>query len=194
MRVPGGTAMTSSRARRPWHEEFLTTYRPIVRRMLRRQLDKFILYVQRLYDLNDAEQSFWISVLPRVFAEEFLQHLESDPEYLVSFLRAKSHDKAIEIQRRFFECQMRDMRRQRGLETVPPSIESAGADTDPVALAMAHETWDKLLSKISPNGILRKALVLLRVGHNVSDVAEKIGVPRSSLRRLLQPLSKIIEV
>jgi RNA polymerase sigma factor (sigma-70 family) len=170
--------------------ELMDRYYSNVQRIVRRNLP---VAIRSKVDSTDIVQSVWHSLLRRP------PQLNSTDAFL-SYLISMAKNKIIEKHRRYVGTHARDVRRERPLAIGRQSDEDAAGPIDslpshgntPSAVAIAREAWN---SAIESAGDRARQIVELRLqGLRLDDVAERLGISTSTVRRtldhMLQSLSK----
>jgi RNA polymerase sigma factor (sigma-70 family) len=164
-------------------------YSKPVRRVVRRWLEE---RMRRHYDSADFEQSVWASFFD-VPAESCTF---ASPDALVAFLSRMAYHKVVTTTRQRLHTQRRGDGGELSLDALPE-----GGDTGPLArvlpapthtpsqFAMADERWQGLLQNLPPGH--RRILELLREGHTQAEIADRLGVDRKIIRRLIDRLEEL---
>jgi RNA polymerase sigma-70 factor (ECF subfamily) len=160
--------------------ELFDRYSGHVARVVRRRLHPRL---RTQYDSLDFLQAVWAS-----FFTSPLHRVLERPEDLVGYLSRMACNKIMDANRRRFGAQKADARRERSLAAPDggPGPEVSARQPTPSQLAIAEESWEKLLKGQPPT--LRRALEMLRQGHTYRDIADEVGLHPKALQRFLQKL------
>lgn len=161
--------------------EVVEKYGQQIQQFIRRYLDP---HLRSQFDSLDFTQDAWASFF-HLPAERFTFQ---SPRELYFFLTRLARNKLIDIYRR------RHAQKREGhdIEPIRPQTdddrgnEPAARQPTPSQIAVAEERWDEILRDIPPE--IRRALVMLRLGHSYAEIAADLGVPRSSLQTVLRRL------
>jgi RNA polymerase sigma factor (sigma-70 family) len=170
-----------SQAAQELYDRFGDHVRRVVRRVLRRRL-------RRHYDSSDFTQAVWASffqVLPEQVTFE-------SPTALVHFLSRMAALKVMETTRKRLGTERHDSAYAQSLDAPHPEQGGAVGEAVPAAVAtpsqhvMADERWERMVRNLPPGHI--RILELLRDGHSHVEIAEKLGLHRRVIQRLLAHL------
>ena len=161
--------------------EVVERYGQDIQRFIRRRLSP---HLRSQFDSLDFMQDAWASFF-HLPAERYSFQT---PRELYFFLTRLARHKLIDIYRR------RHAQKREGHDTEPirpqtdedKGNEPAARQPTPSQIAVAEEEWDRILRQIPPE--IRRALVMLRLGHSYTEIAADLGVPRSSLQTVLRRL------
>jgi RNA polymerase sigma factor (sigma-70 family) len=164
--------------------ELFERYGGHVRRVVRRKLH------QRLrpqFDSTDFTQAVWASF----FATPADEFAFDTPDALVAFLAGMAYHKVTDAYRRRMRSAKCDARREVALPK--DGLRGEGNLRDPrqqtpSQVAIANETWDRLLERQPSH--YRLALELLRRGHTQAEAAARVGLDPRQIRRLLEKLNR----
>ena len=155
-------------------EDILRAYEPILRMVIRRQLAPKL---RTKLDSVDILQAVWLDLLRGIGRRQWAFH---EPKQLRAFLiklarsrlidAYRHHQKPIGLEQHLGEFE--------GEESLPPSVEDR-----PSEVAQADELWEALLGRIPPNH--REVLLLKRSGHSLDEIAGRVGMHKSSVRRII---------
>jgi RNA polymerase sigma factor (sigma-70 family) len=176
----------SQDAARELFERYGHHVRRVVRKMLQHRL-------RRRYDSADFTQSVWASFF-QVPAENYSF---PTPESLVAFLSQIACNKVLEVTRKRLGTSCHNMEREQSLDT--PHPEQGGnvgealhaRQASPSQYVIADERWQRMIRGLPPGH--RRVLELLRDGHSHVEIAEKLGVDRKVIQRLLEHLEFHLE-
>jgi RNA polymerase sigma-70 factor (ECF subfamily) len=161
--------------------ELIARYGPHIIRIVRRKLSK---QLRSKFDSVDFVQSVWASVFAN---RDLLAQLEG-PEQMIAFLVTLARNKVTEQTQKRFQTQKRDLGQEQRLEgtsaDTPEEVPEIGAT--PSQVAIANETWDRLLEGQPTQH--REILVLRRLGNTHLEIAQKLGVNEKTVRRILNRL------
>jgi RNA polymerase sigma factor (sigma-70 family) len=162
---------------------FLGQYGPLVLRVVRRRLDRRL---RTQYDSTDFTQDIWASF----FAHQLGRPFER-PDDVVAFLVQLAQNKLNDRARERLFTQRRDVSREQSLDD---DLEKAGEELPgrqptPSQFAVANDTWQRLLSDLTPRE--RNILDLLRLGYSQRDTAVRAGVTVRTVRRLVEKLTGV---
>lgn len=170
-------------AARRLHDRYSGPVRRVVRRLLHERL-------RQQYDSVDFVQSVWASFFALPRDGDF-----TTPHALVAFLSDVAYKKVAEKTRQRLGTLRYDLNREVPLDEADtdasgePLLE-ANTPT-PSQHAQADERWLRLLEGLPPGYQL--ALQMLRDGHSHAEIADRLGVDRKSIRRLLDRLERQLE-
>jgi RNA polymerase sigma-70 factor (ECF subfamily) len=141
------------------------------------------------YDSVDFVQSVWASF----FDEPARQYTFATPEALVKFLARVAHNKVVDQVRQRLGTQKRDLSRERSLDDAgghrrPLADKLPVRGPTPSQVAIASELEEHLLAGQPPE--LRRALEMLRQGHDRREVAAVLGLHPKLLQRVLRELRR----
>jgi RNA polymerase sigma factor (sigma-70 family) len=164
--------------------ELLTRYSTNIQRVVRRSLPEEI---RDKLDSTDIVQSVWKSLLRR---PDKLQGI-AEIEHFVAFLVGMARLKVFEVHRKFTKLAARDVRRETSLDDLmrhsdghrmrrdPPD----GRAATPSAIASARETWKRARDSDGERG--RRIVELRLIGLTHSEIASRLSIGESSVRRIL---------
>jgi RNA polymerase sigma factor (sigma-70 family) len=162
-------------------------YGRAVQRAVRRRLAAPL---RRHFDSADFIQSVWGS-----FFTSPREYRFSSPQELVAFLSRIAYNKVAEKARQRLGSLRYDMSREVSLDEVSPDGRAAdhlpAATPTPSQHAQADECWHGLTAGLPPGH--RRALELLREGHSYEEIADRLGVNRKAMHRLLKRLSQRVD-
>jgi RNA polymerase sigma factor (sigma-70 family) len=164
-------------AARLLYERFGRAVERAVRRRLARQL-------RRYFDSADFIQSVWGSFFtsPRDYRFD-------SPQALVAFLSRIAYNKVAEKTRQRLGTLRHDARREVPLDEAAAPVPAP--TPTPSQHARAAECWDGLTRGLPPRH--RQALELIREGHTHEEIADSLGIDRSTISRLLKRLTRRLE-
>jgi RNA polymerase sigma factor (sigma-70 family) len=161
-------------------------YGPAVQHAVRRRLAPSL---RRHFDSADFIQSVWGS-----FFTSPNERLFPTPDALVAFLSKVAYNKVAEEARRI-KTRRRDASREVSLDEASPdghfADQLAAPTPTPSQHAQVNECWDGLRKGLSPGH--RRALELKRAGHSFADIADRLGVNRKDIQRLLERLEQRLD-
>ncbi len=171
-------------------EELFSRYSDAVRRVVRRWLAERL---RRQYDSTDFVQSVWGSFF-QVDLDNFTFQTPSD---LIAFLSRMAYNKVIDATRKRLGTQRGGAGRWEQSLDAPPSSDASlplgcalpAPTHTPSQYAMADERWQQLISNLPPGH--RRILELLREGHDYVEIADRLGVDRKSVQRVVNRLREI---
>jgi RNA polymerase sigma-70 factor (ECF subfamily) len=155
----------------------------VVRKILHRRL-------RRHYDSTDFTQAVWASFF-QVPAE---QASFDSPAALVTFLSRMAAHKVMETTRKRLGADKHGSARATSLDAPHPEQGGAVGERLPADIAtpsqfvIADERWQLMIQGLPPGH--RRILELLREGHSHVDIAEKLGLHRRVIQRLLHHLER----
>ena len=163
-------------------DELLRRYGGNIRVAVRRKLD------QRLrpqFDSLDFQQDVWASF----FGGAVDRCTFESPAALVRFLEKVASNKVVEEFRRRVRSRKHNVQREQSLDQlhfVPLAPEVAARNPTPSQVAMANESWERMLHKQPPH--YRRILELRRLGHTQSEIAEQLDLDVKMIQRVLHQL------
>lgn len=159
-------------------KELLELYGHHIFREVRRRLDRRL---RAKYDSQDFAQSVWASF----FADRTREHAFDNPEALVAYLVKTARNKVVEVVRRRYGAQKRDIRRERSLEGSAALDARALADAGqtPSQVLGAREQWAALVDKLPTHQ--KVMLELLHQGYTHQEIADRVGCSEKTIRRLI---------
>jgi RNA polymerase sigma-70 factor (ECF subfamily) len=170
-------------------EELFNRYSDAVRRVVRRWLEERL---RRQYDSADFVQSVWGSFF-HVDLDTFNFHTPSE---LVAFLSRMAYNKVIDATRKRLGTRRRGNGQEQSLDAPsdPDAHQPLGqmvpAPTHtPSQYAMADERWQQLIGSLPPGH--RRILELLREGHDHVEIADRLGVDRKAVQRVVNRLREL---
>jgi len=166
--------------------ELFARYSDHIRNAVRRRLhDK----LRPQYDSLDFVQDVWASVV----ALPVDRYRFDRPDDLLGFLTRVASHKVIEVVRRRFKTQMRDVSREEPLPTVPDNCDAALWDRQPSASrwVMGREQWERLVRQFPPAH--RAILDRLRDGYTHEEIAKMVGVCVRTVERIVRRLRELSE-
>jgi RNA polymerase sigma-70 factor (ECF subfamily) len=171
-------------------QEVYNRYSDPVRRVVRRWLEQRL---RRQYDSADFVQSVWASFF-QVPADAYTF---PNPDALVAFLSRMAYHKVIETRRKRRGTLRRGKGDEQSLDEPPPDkprnspLAQAlpGPTQTPSQYMMADERWEGLLRRLPPGH--KRVLELLREGHTHTEIADRLGIDRKVIQRLLDRLKEL---
>jgi RNA polymerase sigma factor (sigma-70 family) len=163
--------------------QLVEEYEPYILRVVRARLNSAL---RRQIDSNDLTQAVWAS-----FFEHVAQLGQFDrAEGLVAFLGTLAVRKVLFERRRQLQTGKRNVNRARSIDGSAAYVVDTVANGDPTPseVAIANETWDRMLSRQPKK--YHPVLALRRLGHTNQEIAEKLGVNEKTVRRVLQHAKK----
>ena len=149
-------------------------YQPHVMQVIRRKMHRDM---RQKFDSQDFAQAVWVSFFRN--RDELLK--ASAPGQLIGYLAVMARNKLTDETRRRLNTKKHDIRReQQWLSEVNNHV--VAGDT-PSHLAMAHETFEKLMEGCSERD--REIAILRMSGENMQAIAELIGVSERTVSRVL---------
>jgi RNA polymerase sigma factor (sigma-70 family) len=164
-------------------EAFLRDYGPLVLRAVRFRLSEKL---RRDFESVDLVQAVWQSFFgSRRRLEDF-----QDPKAFCAFLVRMAERKVQMAARKESRLKRGGTRRQQFDSTIMDSPCMAGRESTPSQLAIAAETWDRLIGQLSARD--QKILCLRNLGFSRLEIAEKLSIADSTVRRVLDQLKSVI--
>jgi RNA polymerase sigma-70 factor (ECF subfamily) len=133
------------------------------------------------YDSVDFVQDVWLSFFRKT------EHNFESPEHLIAYLMRMARNKVVDVTRDRLKSQQHDARREQRLgqsEFGQEAQQLYARDATPSETAIGDELWEKMLADQPP--AYRLVLVLLREGRTQVEVAERLGLPRRTVQRILE--------
>jgi RNA polymerase sigma factor (sigma-70 family) len=161
--------------------QLFSTYERYLRMVVRR---RFPSRLRAKFDSLDIVQAAWTSVLERRrdFSGEF-----ADPEHLRAFLVRVTQNRLIDHIRKHENSAKREQSLSEAQPEEPPSAQLP----EPLEQALADDLWQRMLKICSP--VHRKLLCLKRDGCSLEEIASQTGMHKSSVRRILYTLARLLE-
>jgi RNA polymerase sigma factor (sigma-70 family) len=158
-------------------EQLIRAYEPYLRMVVRRQLSPSL---RRKFDSIDVVQSMWADVLDGFRGGDWNF---SNPEQLRGFLAKAARNRFID----------RSRQQRRSLELEFPLGESGDEVAAPTAIkpsqeVQASDLWQQMLALCPPDH--HELLELKRQGFSLDEIAERTGLHKSSVRRILYDLAR----
>lgn len=165
-------------------EELCRRYQPVVRAAVRRRLDSRL---RPQFDSLDFTQDVWASFLS--LPPERLTF--DSPQALVGFLGQMAHHKLATAFQRHVESRKAGNARQVPLEASEGGDDAGwpSRSASPSECAIAAERWERLLSRVSAGH--RAILERLREGYTHDEIAQKVGVSPSTIKRIVKRLKEV---
>ncbi|MGC3969952.1 MAG: sigma-70 family RNA polymerase sigma factor [Pirellulales bacterium] len=165
-------------------EELLQQFGPVVMRAVRLRLSERL---RRDFDSVDLVQAVWAS---------FFVHRDrlggfNDPNGLCAYLARMAERKVLMAARHENRLKRGGERRRQLDSTIAESSKMAGREDRPSEIAIAAETWERLISKLSLRD--QRILYLRNQGYTRVDIAKELSVAESTVRRVLDDLKKSLE-
>ena len=157
-------------------EALFRAYEPYLRMVVRRRLTPSL---RAKFDSVDIVQSIWADVFHH-FGEAEWDF--ADATALRSFLATVARNKFIDRSRHH---QRADSHAQAYAESVLAT--SPQINDRPSQHAQAHDLWERMLAMSDPSH--HELLRLKRDGHSLDEIAERTGLHKSSVRRILYDLA-----
>ncbi|HEX3655400.1 MAG TPA: sigma-70 family RNA polymerase sigma factor [Pirellulales bacterium] len=154
-------------------EILLQQYGSHVLTAVRRRLDRGM---RRRFDSTDFVQAVWASFFGDL---KELKKFES-PRDLIAHLAIVARNKVITAVRRETLTKKRETGREERVDELPYDIKTP----TPSQVAIAHEQWEALISKLP---LQHQRILFLRIsGHTHGQIAEELGISSRTVRRLLK--------
>jgi RNA polymerase sigma factor (sigma-70 family) len=161
-------------------EEFMRRYGEHVLRVVRRRLAKSP-RLRVAFDSFDFTQEVW----RRFFTDWALKKHFPTPEEFVTYLTRTAVAVVRDEERKYLGAQKRDLTRNLPLNAIGEGTQECGVATrepSPDEAAARRDEWEWWLRKLPPRA--QEAFRLLREGHSIGEVAERLGVSEKTIRRL----------
>src|SRR5262249_36643064 len=153
-------------------------YQPLLRMIVRRRLSSPL---RARVDSQDIVQSIWADLVP-VFRRARCQF--PDAARLRSFLVRATHNRLVDRQRKHG----RVLLRERAIAPEELQVFPGTQHERPSQALQADDVWQRLLSSCAPSH--RGILNLKRDGGTSAEIAARLGLHESSVRRILCDLSR----
>jgi RNA polymerase sigma factor (sigma-70 family) len=166
-------------------QELFDRYGKYVLRVVRKRLQRRL---RRRYDSTDFAQAVWATF----FTSSADRYSFDTPAELMAFLSRVAANTVEETTRRHLGTLRYDIKREQSLDDPPPDGEvkiielMPGRLPTPSQSFIADECWQRMVEGLEPGH--RRVLELLRDGDSHVTIAEKLGVPRKVIQRLLEYL------
>lgn len=160
-------------------QELVAIFTLKIHLMTRRRLHQPL---QTLYDADDILQEVWKDFFSkRVHKQSF--HTEAE---LSCYLAGMVRQIILELERRYYDTQKRDIRRRVPLDQAVKSKHQKLIDRrpSPEELLTDKEQWDRILHTLAPRS--RKAVQLFRAGYTQTEILEFLGMSKRILGRVLK--------
>jgi len=174
--APDDLADLLARARAGSQDAARTLYDRYARDILRVVRARLHRELRRRYDSLDFTQEVWASffTMPR---ERFNF---KNPEELIAFLSGMVYNKIRQTRRRL------DSNERRAGPETSLDEEPCALSPSPSQHAQADDRWRQLTRDLSCGH--RRMLELARDGHSYAEIADRLGVDRDTVRRLIEAL------
>jgi RNA polymerase sigma-70 factor (ECF subfamily) len=173
--------------------ELLDRYSTNILRLVRRHLPAEI---RPKVDSVDIVQSVWKSLLRKGIPVEQLRTAED----FVAYLAGTAKLKVFEAHRHYTRCQSANVRREVHLDFIPadepqrkrfPLTFSHDPRADkrsstPSAIVCARENWERAIDRAGERG--QQVVQLKLQGHTLDEIAERLSLSKSTVRRVLDSL------
>ncbi|MGC4003155.1 MAG: sigma-70 family RNA polymerase sigma factor [Pirellulales bacterium] len=161
--------------------QLVDRYGGSVRRVVRRTLSE---QLRTKFDSMDFMQAVWVSLFRE---RERFSEFES-PEQFVGYLKAIAKNKLAMENRKRFQTQKRDVRREVGNTDDFPIEERLSAGSPrPSEVAQVRELWHVMLERESDQN--RKIVELRLSGMTYDEIAASIGINERTARRVIDRLT-----
>lgn len=136
------------------------------------------------FDSTDFVQAMWASFFENMGAISEFER----PENLIAFLARVASNKVIDEGRRRLKSQKRNVELQVSRDDPLTEPVHAMVANDPSAsqVAIANEEWSRLIKGQSPRD--QEILELRAAGKRTAEIAQKLGLHESTIRRVIQKL------
>jgi RNA polymerase sigma factor (sigma-70 family) len=158
--------------------EVFQAYEPYLRMVVRRQLPARL---RANLDSTDIVQSIWTDMLKGF--RETAWHF-ADANHLQAFFVKVTRNRIIDQARHY----QGTLRHEQALGATEHEQESVAHDPRPSEVAQADDLWQRMLA-LCPAGH-HELLRLKRQGYSLDDIAAKVGLHKSSVRRILYDLAR----
>lgn len=165
-------------------ESFLQQFGPLVLRTVRLRLSEKL---RRDLESVDVVQAVWQSFFGNRDRFDGFQ----DPKAFCAYLVRMAERKVLMAARRENRLKRGGNRRQQLDSIVANSSKMAGRESTPSQLAVAAETWERLLGELSARD--QQILYLRNLGFSRIEIAEKLAIADSTVRRVLDRLKSTLE-
>lgn len=159
-------------------QELVVICAPKILSIIRRRLHQPL---QTLYDAPDILQEVWKDFFSmRVHEQSFRMETE-----LICYLAGMARHIILELERRYYDTQKRDIRRRVPLDQAVQSKDQKLIDwrPSPEEQLTTQERWDRILQTLAPRSC--RAAQMLRAGHTQSEIIEFLGMSKRTLGRVL---------
>lgn len=164
------------------YPELVERYGRAIRLAVRRRLPNRL---RKEYDSLDFVQEVWAAFLA-------IDPASADyprPENLVGFLTRIAENKVIDLVRRRYGTQAFDVTREGPLPDGVGETGVPGREPTPSGWAIAAERWAELTKHLTPGQ--RRVLEKLRDGYTQAEIADELGLSRSSVDRVVRRLKDL---
>lgn len=162
--------------------ELLERYEADILRVVRRRLAPKL---RSKFDSTDFVQAVWASFFANPPPAQALDR----PEALGAYLQKLAQHKVIDAVRQRLQAQKYNVNRENSLDG-SAAYQAAGLTAQqptPSQVAMAREEWDRLLE--GQPARYRQILLLRRQGHSHREIAHKLGLDETTIRRAIRNLA-----
>ena len=159
-------------------ERVFLAYEPYLRKAICRH---FPASLRAKFDPADIVQSVWADLL-RGFREAGWRFIDAD--HLRGFLFIATRNRLIDRTRQHQKAAQREERQGAGER----QEFLASAQPRPSEIAQADDLWERIVSHCPPEH--RPILELKREGYSLAEIAERTGLHRDSVRRILRTLAR----
>jgi RNA polymerase sigma factor (sigma-70 family) len=161
--------------------ELVNNYSEPIRRAVRRVLSARL---QSLFDSLDFVQLVWVSLFR--YRDKFAEF--QSPQELAAFLAKVAKNKVRDEARRQMVGNKDDLTPEQSLDRDFQNADLPDPSPQPVEIAIARESKDRLL-RCQP-AHYRTIIRLRLLGHTYEDIAHMVGVNESTVRRFLRKLER----
>ncbi len=159
-------------------EQVFLAYEPYLRKAICRH---FPTSLRARFDPADILQSVWADLL-RGFREAGWRFIDAD--HLRGFLYIAARNRLIDRTRQHQKAVLREQRLGDG----DSQVFLRSSQPRPSEVAQADDLWERILAHCSAEH--RPILALKRQGYSLTEIAERTGFHRDSVRRILRTLAR----
>jgi RNA polymerase sigma factor (sigma-70 family) len=162
--------------------ELYERYGRHILRVIRSRLSKKL---RSKFDSGDFAQAVWASF----FALAPHVKIADRPDAVAAFLAHMARNKVIDAVRQRLATARYNVRRESSLEdlTEHERMELAAADATPEQIAIAREEWSRFLNSMP--ALHRRIVLLAREQRTQQEIADSLGLDRSTVRRVFRRLA-----
>lgn len=170
--------------------ELYERYGGVVREAVRRRLPDRL---RKEYDSLDFAQDVWASFcrLPPG------RHEFDSPAQLGGFLARVAYNKVVDVCRRRFQSQARDINREQQVVRpecggyLPAITLAASTDPSPSQLMIADERWAAIAAALPPHYLA--VVERIREGYTHQEIAAMVGITDRTVRRIVAQVQRLCE-
>jgi RNA polymerase sigma factor (sigma-70 family) len=156
---------------------------PWIRKLIRRQLDD---RVRRWMDSDDVFQNLAVAFLDVAGKKRGFK----DGQECLKYLARAARNMTISANRAYLTVHKRQADALRAFLGEDEDDELVSPQSGPFEQAEVNDSWDTLLANVTEPA--RTILLMRRAGHSTEEIAARIGTDERTVRRILEPLRKLL--